>query len=569
MTSTLSKDAGSFNNTQYFKINKKVLIFITVVSIAVNVLFLVLPLFSMQVFDRVLSSESRETLVMLAIVALFLLSIQALLDWVRGQVMLRYGYGVEQQSADFAFNVSMLKSQQSNGIFSQSLTDLSRVKETLTSPGIFALFDAPFAPVFLAVMYLMHPLLGHFALAGATVLFVISIISMIVTKRLQNNASQHASTFNTLTSDWLKNAEIVQALGMNDNLVAKWRKESINPTVDKANADRISRAILALAKYARMLLQIGVLCVSVILVLENEVGAGVLIAASMIMSRVLAPVEQAIHNWQNWLEGWKAHQRLRKSYLEQPKEVVELPKIKGAVGFDKVFLGHQGSEKPLLEDLTFSIPAGASVAIVGGSGVGKSTLVKAILGLVKPVSGEVRIDGATLNQRQVSDLGRQVGYVSQNSQLLSGTIAQNICRFDENVDAKDIVDAAKLAGVHEMILSLPNGYQTLVGALGIRLSGGQQQRIALARALYTKPALLILDEPDSNLDHPGQAALIDFIAHAHHKQITVIVISHRMSIIQHTSLCMVLGEGRLQQYGKTTEILNIPASSANSIGSVS
>jgi ABC-type protease/lipase transport system fused ATPase/permease subunit len=196
-------------------------------------------------------------------------------------------------------------------------------------------------------------------------------------------------------------------------------------------------------------------------------------------------------------------------------------------------------------------------------------LVKAVLGLVKPVSGEVRIDGATLNQRQVSELGRQVGYVSQNSQLLSGTIAQNICRFDENVEAKDIVDAAKLAGVHEMILSLPNGYQTLVGALGIRLSGGQQQRIALARALYTKPALLILDEPDSNLDHPGQAALIDFIAHAHHKQITVIVISHRMSIIQHTSLCMVLGEGRLQQYGKTTEILNIPTSSANSIGSVS
>ncbi|MCW8344725.1 type I secretion system permease/ATPase [Vibrio sp. ZSDZ65] len=569
MELTEAKGLVNLNNTQYFKFSKKVFTFIAIVSVAVNILFLVLPLFSMQVFDRVLSSESRETLVMLASVALFLLSIQALLDWVRGQVMLRYGYGIEQHSSDFAFNIAMLKSQENNGVHSQPLSDLSRVKEVIASPGIFALFDAPFAPVFLAVMYLMHPLLGHFALIGATVLFVISLLSLLVTKRLQNNASQHAGTFNALTSDWLKNAEIVQALGMNDNLVAKWRKESINPTVDKATADKISRGILALAKYARMLLQIGVLCVSVILVLENEVGAGVLIAASMIMSRVLAPVEQAIHNWQSWLEGWKAHKRLRQAYLEQADDVVELPKIKGTIQFEKVNLGHHGSEKPLLEDLSFVIPAGASVAIVGGSGVGKSTLVKAMLGLVIPVNGQVRIDGATLNQRQVSELGKQVGYVSQNSQLLSGTIAQNICRFDEQVEAKDIVDAAKLAGVHEMILALPNGYQTLVGGLGIRLSGGQQQRIAMARALYTKPALLILDEPDSNLDHPGQAALTEFIAHAHYKRITVVVISHRMSIIQHTGLCMVLGEGRIQQYGKTSDILNIPKSNESGMESAS
>ncbi len=564
-----SKDALRLDGNSYNYFNKQVLFFVVILSCAINVLFLVLPLFSMQVFDRVLSSESRETLVMLVVVALFLISVQSLLDWIRGQVTLRYGYKIEQQSADFVFSHSMHRSQETNGINAQSLTDLARVKDTIASPGVFALIDAPFAPVFLFVMYLMHPLLGHFALTGALTLFLISLISMVVTKKLQNSASKNAGTFNSLTSDWLKNAEVVQALGMNDNLVAKWRKESINPTVDKANADKISRAILAFAKYTRMLLQIGVLCVSVILVLENEVGAGVLIAASMIMSRVLAPVEQAIHNWQSWLEGWKAHKRLCLASVEQPSEVVELPKIKGAIQFEKVNLGHQGTEKLLLEDVSFYIPAGTSVAIVGGSGVGKSTLAKAILGLVTPTSGEVRIDGATLNQRQVSELGRQVGYVSQNSQLLSGTIAQNICRFDENVEAKNIVEAAKLAGVHEMILSLPNGYQTLVGSLGIRLSGGQQQRIAMARALYTKPALLILDEPDSNLDHPGQTTLIDFIANAHQRQITVVVISHRMSIIQHTSLCLVLGEGHLQQFGKTSEILNIPTAKSHSIGSAS
>ncbi|GMQ46328.1 type I secretion system permease/ATPase [Vibrio sp. 10N] len=552
----------------YSDVNKRVVMFIVIMSLVVNVLFLVIPLFSMQVFDRVLSSESRETLLMLAVFALFLLSMQAMLDWIRGQIMLRYGYRVNQQSSDFAFSLSMLQSQSANGVHSQPLSDLVKVKDTITSPGIFALFDAPFAPIFLAVMYLMHPLLGHFALAGAGVLFAISLASIIITKRLQRHLSQHGSTFNSLTSDWLKNAEIAQALGMNENLIAKWQRESINPTVDKANADRVSRGILALAKYIRMLLQIGVLCLSVVLVLDNEVGAGVLIAASMIMSRVLAPVEQAIHNWQGWLEGWKAHKRLRKAFLEQSADLVELPKIKGKIQFEKVDLGHQGTEKPLLENLTFTIPEGECVAIVGGSGVGKSTLAKAILGIVKPVNGDVRIDGATLNQRDVSELGWQIGYVSQNSQLLSGTIAQNISRFDVNAEAKDIVDAAKLASVHEMVLSLPNGYQTLVGSLGVQLSGGQQQRIALARALYTKPSLLILDEPDTNLDHSGQAALIALLAHTRLQRITTIVISHRMSVIQHSSLCMVLGGHQLQQYGKTQEILNLPAKSTQ-MGSVS
>lgn len=354
---------------------------------------------------------------------------------------------------------------------------------------------------------------------------------------------------------------------MSQNLISKRSDEAINSTVDKANADNLLRGIMSLSKYIRMMLQVGILAVSVLLVLQNEVGAGVLIAASMIMARVLSPVEQAIHNWQHWVEGWRSHQRLNEVMVSLEQDRVELPKISGDISFDNVTLGHPNVEKPLLENLSFHIPAGTSVAIVGTSGVGKSTLAKAILGLVVPRLGEIRIDGATLNQIQREQFGHQVGYVSQNGKLLAGTIAQNICRFEENALSKDIVDAAKLAGVHEMILTLPNGYQTLVGSLGVRLSGGQQQRIAMARALYTKPTLLVLDEPDSSLDHQGQSMLMNFLAHAKNKSVTVVVISHRISILKHTTLAIALNGGKIEKIGATAEILGLPSSKVESIGS--
>ncbi|WP_295894574.1 type I secretion system permease/ATPase [uncultured Vibrio sp.] len=557
MVTAAGTDAKRSESTTYLGTTKGLMVFVFILSAVVNILFLAIPLFSMQVFDRVLSSESKETLAMLVFIALFLITIQASLDWVRGQLMLRYGYRIEQKAAEFAFNMSIMTSQSGHSINSQHLSDLKRVKQVITSPSIFALFDAPFTPIFIMAMFLMHPQLGYFALAGAAVLLVISLASMFITRNLQNKSSQNAVTFNTLTNDWLKNSEMIQVLGMNKNLSRKWQHESINPTVDRGNADNITRGIHVFSKYIRMLLQIGVLCISVLLVLENEVGAGVLIAASMIMARVLAPIEQAISNWLSWHEGWKAHCRLNQSNIDQQKELISLPKIKGKIQFDDVSLGYNNEEKPLLSALSFTLPAGETLCIVGGSGVGKSSIGKAILGLISPLSGEIRIDGATANQWQRSEFGRQVGYVSQHSQLLSGTIAQNICRFEEDIDPQDIIQASILAGVHEVILALPNGYQTLVGSLGVQLSGGQQQRIALARALYSKPALLILDEPDSNLDHNGQAALNDFLNQTTKTDTTVITISHRMSILQHSSFCMVIGDGGIQQFGKTSDVLNL------------
>ncbi|MCK6263491.1 type I secretion system permease/ATPase [Vibrio sp. ZSDE26] len=557
MNTAIGTDAKCSETRSYLGTTKGLIFFIFILSAVVNILFLAIPLFSMQVFDRVLSSESKETLAMLVIIALFLITVQASLDWVRGQLMLRYGYSVEQKASEFAFNMSIMSSQHGSSINSQHLSDLKRVKQVITSPSIFALFDAPFTPIFILVMFLMHPQLGYFALGGAGVLLVISLASMFITRKLQNKSSQNVVTFNTLTNDWLKNSEMIQVLGMNNNLSRKWQQESINPTVDRGNADNITRGIHVFSKYIRMLLQIGVLCISVLLVLENEVGAGVLIAASMIMARVLAPIEQAISNWLGWHEGWKSHQRLNQSKIAQEEELISLPKIKGKIQFNDVSLGYNKDEKPLLSALSFTLPAGETLCIVGGSGVGKSSIGKAILGLMEPLSGEIRIDGATANQWQHSEFGRQVGYVSQNSQLLSGTIAQNICRFEDNIDPQDIIQASILAGVHEVILALPNGYQTLVGSLGVQLSGGQQQRIALARALYSKPALLILDEPDSNLDHSGQAALNDFLLQTRKTDTTVITISHRMSILQNSSFCMVIGDGGIQQFGKTDEVLNL------------
>ncbi|MGF1695180.1 type I secretion system permease/ATPase [Vibrio lamellibrachiae] len=568
MNTATGTDAKCNTTSSYLNSTKGLIAFVFILSAIVNILFLAIPIFSMQVFDRVLSSESKETLAMLVIVALFLITIQASLDWVRGQLMLRYGYRLEQQASEFVFNLSIMSSRNGSSINTQHLGDLKRVKQIITSPSIFALFDAPFTPIFIFVMYLMHPQLGYFAMIGAAVLLVISLLSMFITRNLQNNASANAVTFNTLTNDWLKNSEMIQVLGMNKSLARKWQLESVNPTVDKGNADNISRGVHVFSKYVRMLLQIGVLCISVLLVLENEVGAGVLIAASMIMARVLAPIEQAISNWLNWHDGWKSHCRLQQAKINQPQELITLPKIKGSVQFDDVSLGYNKEQKPLLSALSFTLPAGESLCVVGGSGVGKSSIGKAILGLINPLKGEIRIDGATSNQWHQRDFGRQIGYVSQNSQLLSGTIAQNICRFEEKVDPKDIVEASVLAGIHEMILSLPNGYQTLVGSLGVQLSGGQQQRIALARALYSKPALLILDEPDSNLDHAGQAALNDFLIKAKKSNTTLITISHRMSILQHSTLCMVVGDGGIQQFGNTQEILNLSSERNSTRGEI-
>lgn len=558
--SNVCKSTTIIDHEIHKKLSKSLLLFLVMVSSITNILFLVIPLFSMQVFDRVLSSESKETLIMLSVIAIFLLSIQSLLDWTRTQIALRYSYKIEQQTTNLAFSSSVSHSLRTNSATMQPLSDLARLKTTLSSPGIFALFDAPFTPVFLFVMYLMHPMLGHFALIGALLLGFISVMSMYVTKKLKANVSQGTGSLSTLTSDWLQNSDAIHALGMQENLLRKWKKESINPTVDKAKSDTTNRTITAIAKYVRMLLQIGILCTSVVLVLGNEVGAGVLIAASMLMSRVLSPLEQAIHNWQNWSEGWKAHKRLLNLAPEATSTLVELPKLEGEIKFENVTLKYSGSKEPAFRKLNFTVPAGHSMCIVGDSGSGKSLLAKAILGIVEPIKGDIRIDGATLNQRHQSTTGKQIGYVAQHNELLSGTIGQNICRFDENAEAKDIVEAAKLAGVHQMILSLPNGYQTVVGSLGQHLSGGQQQRIALARALYTKPTLLVLDEPGSNLDFSGQTSLTEFVAHANKKHITVILISHQVSLLQHTSLCMQIHDGQIKRFGKTHEVLNLPQS---------
>ena len=557
---TTPKQSQPTTGSSYKQIARPVFMVIILLSVVINILFLVLPMFSMQVFDRVLSSQSTDTLVLLLAIALFLVSIQASLDWFRSQILLRASYQIENNAASMVLKKEIYCISSQGGM-SSARADLEKVREVLSSPGIFSLFDAPFIPLFLLVMYIMHPALGNFTLAGATILILVALFGFFATRKLNKETGSTTANFQALIRDWLFNAKIIQTLGMSQRIVDKWRSESVNSTVDKALTRQLSIHIATFSRYIRMLLQLGILSISVLLVLDQQVSSGVLIAASMVMGRVLAPIEQSIHHWQHWISAFQAHKRLKAmdNNVQTDTELLQLDAIEGNIKFDKASFGGNVKVKPLFEALTISIISGKVTAIVGSGGSGKSTLLQAILGLKWIASGEVRIDGASLNQYDLDVLGQQIGYLPQYNKLLAGTIAQNICRFEPNAESDTIISITKKLGVHEKILNMPQGYQTLVGSIGVELSAGEQQLIALAQAFYGDPALLILDEPDSHLDYVGQKYLFENIQARKESGKTTIVVTHRQSLLDQSDYTLILNKGKVSQFGSTSSVVSINA----------
>lgn len=532
---------------------------VAIFSVFVNLLMLTGPLFMLQVYDRVLGSQSEETLTALFALVAFLYLTMGFMDYARGRVMGRAGSRFQAIMESRVFSAVLRSdavSKASRGP-SSGLRDLDAVQRLLTSPALLALFDLPWTPLFLGAIFIFHPWLGVLALGGGFILVVITALNQFLTRAPALAANQAAARSDHLSSQIRADAETIQSLGMRGAAFSRWhqaRAEAL--TSGLSTADR-SGTFSTMTKTMRLFLQSAMLALGAYLVLQGELTGGAMIAASIMLGRALAPIEQAIGQWdmvQRAVQGWNS---LGALLVEMPAEkpLTALPRPKAVLEVRDLIVAPPGEETMTLKGVSFRIEPGQAVGVIGGSGSGKSTLARALTGIWKPVRGTVRLDGATLDQYDPDTLGNLIGYVPQRVSLFDGTVAENIARLSTAPDPTKVVAAAKAAAAHDMILTLPQGYDTPVTAAGGRLSGGQMQRVALARALYGDPVMLVLDEPNSNLDSEGSNALNVAIRQMKEAGRIVLVMAHRPAAIQECDLLMVIHEGTRRAFGPRNEVM--------------
>ncbi len=536
------------------------LIIVLFFSFFINLLMFVAPLHMLQIYDRVLVSRSEVTLVVLTILAVGLLVIYGILEGIRSRITLRIGLKFDDlmsgRMLDRVFEVAVRRP--SLGPPQQLLRDVDSLREFMGGPALIALCDAPWVPVFIAVCFVLHPILGFVSLAGAVIIFILAASNELLTtkKLLEANRLWMKASNEAFVS--LRNSEIVRALGMVPGIKANWESNRDVALKHQVIASDRAGSIVAGSRFVRLSLQVIILATGGYLAIQDEISPGTMIAASIIMGRALAPVEMAVAQWKNFQSAREAYKRLDKTLKEVPEnqELMDLPPLKGNLSLQGVFLSPP--ENPpgmlILNNVSVEFLPGSITGIIGPSGCGKSSLVRAIVGVWKVFRGSVRFDGASIDQWSPEKLGPYIGYMPQDVELFGGTVAQNICRFQE-VDSNEVIEAAQKAGVHELILKLPDGYDTEIGPGGQALSGGQRQRLALARALYKRPKVVVLDEPNSNLDAAGEKALTEAIIKEKNSGSTVIVVSHRPSLLTCTDNILVLNEGRVVKKGPRDQIL--------------
>lgn len=522
-----------------------------------NLAMLIAPLYMLQIYDRVLTSGSRDTLVMLTLLAVGLLAINGVVEVARSRLLVRIGANLNAALSPAAF-ASSFKARLNGGDHSASepLRNLETVRTFLTGTGIISLFDAPWSPIYLAVIFLMSPVLGWVAVGGAVVIIALAIASEIAVRsalREAGTGSRNSTDFTELVG---RNADVVYAMGMLGSLTERWsRFHDYGVAWQAVASDRIA-IIQAIAKFVRMGLQIAILGVGAWLVLDHSLTAGVMVAASIIMGRALAPVEMMIGQWRSMVAARQASQRLRASLRlidDEDRTRTQLPPPGGRLTVSEVGVRFRGAATPVLSGITCDLQPGEMLGITGPSGAGKSTFARLLVGLQEASFGSVRLDGADLASWPREEVGKYIGYLPQDVELLSGTVATNIARFGEH-DSAGIVAAAKLAGAHEMILNLPEGYETRIGDGGRMLSGGQRQRIALARAVFGDARLIVLDEPNANLDAEGEGALRESLMRLKQQERTTVVISHRPSLLNAVDKILVLTDGRMRMYGGREQV---------------
>lgn len=526
-------------------------------SFCINLLLLVPSLYMLQVFDRVITSRSNETLVMLTLAASAALVMMALLDLLRARLLSAAGVAMDALLGPRVLDGLLTDAARLGGTeYVHGLRDVSQLRGFFTGSGIFTLFDAPWLPFYVLIIFLFHPLLGAVALAGALLLVALVVINERVSheglERLQ--AGSRRSTRYIDTS--LRNAEVISALGMLPALTRRWI--ALNAEVERLQLEtgRLAARMNGLTKFMRQFIQIAMLCAGAYLVIDQHVSGGVMMAATIILGRALAPVELLIGGWRGMVDARSAWLRLD-ALLRARKgrdHNTALPRPSGQLAAERLVFAAPGSEKAIIKGVSFELNAGESMGLIGPSASGKSTLARLLLGVWQPLSGTVRLDGADIASWPRKRLGRHIGYLPQDVELFAGTVAENIARLGEP-ESQAVIGAAQRANAHEMILRLPQGYDTQIGEGGAALSGGQRQRIGLARALYGKPRLVVLDEPNANLDGEGEAALTQAMAGLKQAGVTLIVISHRPSLLAGTDKLLVMREGALELFGPRTEVL--------------
>jgi len=526
-------------------------------SAFINVLMLVAPLYMLQVYDRVLMSKSYVTLIALTVIALGCLVVYGILEFVRSRILIRTGLKLDEYLNERVFRVIFKASIGSSADTSaQALRDTDTIREFLSGGAVIAFCDAPWVPLFILAGFLLHPWLGMVSLAGAIVIFTLALFNEISTRGLMGEASGKSLAATHYASTSLRNAEVVHALGMISSVMNIWGHRHSEGLVLQSRASDRAGMFLATSRFIRMALQVVILGVGAYLAVRGDITPGTMIAGSIIMGRALAPVEMGVSQWRTFVFTRNAYRRLSEIMAgnDIPDTPMPLPELIGEVTIDKLIVIPPGAETPVLMNISLSVTPGTALGLIGPSGSGKSSLARALVGVWRPHAGSIRYDGAELTQWDPEQLGPYLGYMPQDVELFSGTVADNISRFQQ-ADSTTVVEAALKAGVHELILEFPDGYNTQLGENGYALSGGQRQRIALARALYGNPKVLILDEPNANLDTEGEQALAEALNKAKEAGQAIVVISHRASLLSIVDNVAVLKDGVLLRFGKRDSVL--------------
>jgi ATP-binding cassette, subfamily C, bacterial len=526
-----------------------------VFSLAINLLFLAGPLYMLQVYDRVIASGSVMTLVMLTLVLVVAYVALTGLDVVRSRVLSRAGIRLDSLLADRVV-AATLEHPQAETTRSQPLRDFDTFRQFITGAGVHALFDVPWAPIYLLVIFMLHPMLGLVALVGTIVLVALALINELLVRKTLSEANEVATRNYAFTDMSLRNAEVVNAMGMAPGLLRRWSRDRDRVMERQLTASDRAAIMSSLIKFVRLMLQSLILGVGAWLAIEGLATVGVMFAASILLGRALQPVEQVVGGWRGLVSARDAFSRVKRLLELSPRadSALVLPRPTGRLSARGVIYIPPASSKPVLKGVTFFSSAGETLGIIGPSGAGKSTLARLLVGVTLPTQGSVRLDGADIGIWPKAQLGRHIGYLPQDIELFADTVAANISRFETGRD-EDVIAAAKLAGLHDMILELADGYDTQVGEGGATLSGGYRQRIGLARAVFGSPSYVVLDEPSSNLDSAGDFALAECIGRLKEMGTTVVIVSHRTATIAAVDKLLVLRDGMVEAFGERQEIV--------------
>jgi ATP-binding cassette subfamily C protein EexD len=527
-------------------------------SMVINLLMIVPSIYMLQIYDRVVPTGNKSTLLMLTLILFVMFLTMSIMEWVRSQILIRVSARLEillnQRVFAAAYKQSLYSGNQRGN--TQPFDDLTALRQFLTGTALFAFFDAPWMPLYIALMFVFHSWYGWFSIVASVLLILIAIANEKATAATLVEANRLAMAGRSQISRNLRNAEVIEAMGMLANIRQRWLTTANQVLILQSAASSWAGLIGAASKVLRLTSQSLILALGAYLVIEREITPGLMIAGSILLGRALAPIDMVIANWKSFISARGQYRRLNDLLIQIPAdtEQMSLPPPTGAISFEDAQVIPPGAKVPALKGITLNIGAGELLGVIGPSGAGKSTFVRALLGVWPTSSGKIRLDGAEVSSWNRAELGPYIGYLPQDVELFEGSISENIARFGD-IDAEQVVNAAKMADVHSLILSLPDGYDTVIGANGGVLSGGQRQRIGLARALYGNPVLVVLDEPNSNLDEQGELALGNALQRMKQNKVTVVLVTHRQNVLSHVDKLLVLNNAQLALYGPRDQVI--------------